>query len=231
MGKGCERRGRQGDRGVLLFTGLAAAFVFGALYLFLLPNLDRPVSAHSVHLHAYVAGERCFVQGLFNGAEPASHARIEVFDGEGNRLLEGTTDEKGAFSFPVTATTTLNIVLTTPLGHRGQTRVAASETGDRAPQSRKKAAAKVSDHGHTHSGEDHRNSGSPMVVVTQDELQAYLDRTIDEALEEKLTPLYGTIAKMEESGTNVVPRLLSGIGYIVGIFGLAMYIVSRRKQG
>lgn len=225
-----KKRGMQGNKATVFAGGRHAAVLICALCLLCLADFDLPASAHRVYLHAYVAGKRCFVQGLFNGTEPAADARIEVFDDQGKRLLQGKTDRKGEFAFQIPKRATLDIVLTTPLGHRGQTRVGNGDMEGPARTSGKTAAAAVSDHDHAPPAEHHEDGQSPTVVMAQYEFEALLDRAIEETLEEKLTPLYRMMAKIENRRDGLAPRLLSGIGYIVGIFGLALYVASRRKE-
>jgi len=225
-----KERGIQGDKAPAFAAGRHAALLICALCLLCLADFHHGAWAHSVYLHAYVAGEQCFVQGLFNGTEPAADARIEVFDDQGKRLLQGKTDGKGAFSFEIPKRTTLDIVLTTPLGHRGQTRIGQAERGDPAAPSGKTAGDAASDGGHFHGAEHHHQGQSAMVVITPHELEGLLDHAVDQSLDEKLAPLYGMMARIEQRREEKAPRLLSGIGYILGIFGAAMYVASRRKQ-
>jgi nickel transport protein len=55
--------------------------------------------AHRVVLFAYVEGDTVFTESYFSDGKRCQDSRIEVFDSFGNKLLEGTTDKNGEYSF------------------------------------------------------------------------------------------------------------------------------------
>ena len=59
--------------------------------------------------------------------KPCANSKVEVFGGEGELLLEGTTDGEGLFSFDVPARTDLKLVLYAGEGHRNEYVVKAGE--------------------------------------------------------------------------------------------------------
>ena len=52
-----------------------------------------PAVAHKVNIFAWVDGDRIYTESKFSGGRRAKNATVEVYDNQGNRLLEGKTDE------------------------------------------------------------------------------------------------------------------------------------------
>jgi nickel transport protein len=77
-----------------------------------------PGLAHKVNLFAYCEGGVVFVESYFPDGKAVESGRIEVFDSQQKKLLEGTTDKEGKFSFKVPAMDDLIIVLDASMGHR-----------------------------------------------------------------------------------------------------------------
>lgn len=83
--------------------------------------------AHRVNLFAWVEGDIVFVEGKFSGGKPVNAGKITVTDAGGNKLLTGTMDDNGKFSFKLPKKTDLKIVLDAGEGHRADWSISASE--------------------------------------------------------------------------------------------------------
>ncbi len=83
--------------------------------------------AHRVYVFAWVEGETVFTESYFSSRSPVVHGKIQVFDLSGQKLLEGTTDSKGMFSFNYKKAMDLKIVLDAGMGHRAEYVLRASE--------------------------------------------------------------------------------------------------------
>ncbi|GAI86495.1 unnamed protein product, partial [marine sediment metagenome] len=87
--------------------------------------------AHKVNVFAYVEGDKVYSESYFNDGKKCVDSKIEVFDNQGNKLLEGLTDKEGEFSFEVPSEDgDLKIVLTASMGHRAEYLIRADELGD-----------------------------------------------------------------------------------------------------
>ena len=94
---------------------------------------SAPALAHKVNIFAWVEAGQVHTESKFSGGKRVSGGKIEVFDHNNSMLLEGTTDEKGYFAFPVPADAqTLEIVLIAGMGHTNHWRVSAQELGTAA---------------------------------------------------------------------------------------------------
>jgi nickel transport protein len=227
------------DRGAsLLEPGIAEERIFGrgpvftlfAVFLFLVIDFDSSAGAHSVQLRAYTVGERCFVQGYFNESEPAAGARVEVFGGDGKAFLKGQTDAHGKFVFRTPGTTPLKVVLTTDLGHRAESTVGGHGHNPVSPPIAETDRPEPYTHDHLHAGGNDSDAAGEMVMVSRQELETLIRQLLDHAMEEKLMPLYDAMDRMEKRSGGKGSRIVSGIGYILGIFGLAMFFAGRKQR-
>lgn len=85
------------------------------------------VWAHKVNVFAYVEGETVYTESYFPDGRPVTGGKIEVLDNTKQKLLEGTTDEQGLFSFPLTTKGDLTIVINATMGHKNSYLLKESE--------------------------------------------------------------------------------------------------------
>ena len=97
------------------------------LLTFLITFSVAPAFAHKVTIFAWVEGNTIYTQSKFSRGKKARGALVTVFDMEGNRLLEGTTDEKGEFSFKIPKKTGLKVVLKASMGHLAEWKIPVEE--------------------------------------------------------------------------------------------------------
>jgi len=74
--------------------------------------------AHKVNIFAYVEGDTVYTESYFPDGQKVEGGKIEVYDSQGNKLLEGKTDSEGQFSFKVPKRDDLKIVLIATMGHK-----------------------------------------------------------------------------------------------------------------
>ncbi|MEI3478496.1 MAG: hypothetical protein V8Q84_04540 [Bilophila sp.] len=61
-----------------------------------------PAGAHRVNIFAFVDGDAVAVECGYNRSQKVRQGTVEVFDAEsGEKLLQGLTDDKGVFRFPL----------------------------------------------------------------------------------------------------------------------------------
>ena len=102
------------------------------IFIFLIIMMvNISVFAHKVNIFAYVEGDKVYTESYFNDGKKCIDSKIEVFDNQGNKLLEGLTDEEGMFSFEIPSKDVidgdLKVVLTASMGHRAEYSVSADE--------------------------------------------------------------------------------------------------------
>ncbi len=170
-----------------------------------------PAFAHKVIIFAWVEGDTVFTESKFSGGKRAINAQVQVFDREGKQLLEGKTDNKGEFSFKTPKLTDLRIVLTAGMGHKGEWTIPESEIQEAAALLEKKKAEEPSQ--------------LTAVGLTKEEIKDL----IDDSLDRKLRPIVRMMTESQSKGPSV-NEIVGGIGYIVGLMGVAIYFKNRGKK-
>lgn len=80
--------------------------------------LAGPALAHKVNLFAYVEGGKVYTESYFPDSKPVEGGKVLVYDSRDALLLEGKSDSKGLFSFPVPKMDDLKIVIDAGMGHK-----------------------------------------------------------------------------------------------------------------
>ena len=178
-----------------------------------------PALAHKVTIFAWVEGNRVFTESKFSGGKRVHQGDVIVYDSDGNQLLKGKTDDKGEFSFGVPKKTSLKIVLMAGMGHRGEWTIPVSDLEDVAgsqtkiTSSRKTAPKKT----------EKQAEGSHL---SSNEMRL----TVEEALDKRLRPVMKLLVESLEQHDPTFSDILGGIGYILGLLGVAAYFNYRRKS-
>ncbi len=188
--------------------------------------------AHKAIIFAWVEGDTVFTQSKLSGSRKAVNAIVVVYDTDGNQLLDGKTDKNGEFSFKIPKRSALKIVLKASMGHLAEWTIPAEEI-----------VADVGDVGHSHmeneANEDSKETSEDSATVknkTANSLPAHvyfehqaLQQMIDKSLDKKLTPITNMLAKSMDREPGIT-EILGGIGYILGLVGIALYVASRRRN-
>jgi len=181
--------------------------------------MDVSVFAHKVNIFAYVGGDKVYTESYFNDGKKCIDSKIEVFDNQGNKLVEGLTDEEGMFSFEIPSEDVidgdLKVVLTASMGHRAEYTILADELGDTVVSIEEKL-------------EEPMSVASPeTILVDLKEIQLIIEDTLDEKLKPIIREMR-EIKKFQEDRISTT-EIIGGIGYIIGIFGIIAYFLSRKR--
>ena len=175
--------------------------------------------AHKVNIFAYIEGGEIYTESYFSDGKKCVESKIEVFDNQGNKLLEGLTDEEGMFSFKIPPEDAidgdLKIVLTASMGHRAEYSIRADELGDIKGLIEEKIEEPVS------------VIFPETFSVDLKEIQSIIEDTLDE----KLKPIIREMREIKKSQEDRISptEIIGGIGYIIGIFGIIAYFLSRKR--
>lgn len=189
--------------------------------------------AHKVNLFAYVEGDRVVVEGYFSTKSKAQGCTVEVFDEGGKKILEGKTDQDGLYSFRLADLPAfsggLKIVLEAGMGHKSDYTLSASDL----PGSVKKdELAKAPSPENTTEEAAGPPTGGSVQLVDQTALAAALEKIMDK----KLDPIVKMLGKQEKllleekHGGPKLNDIIGGIGWIVGMVGLAAFFWGRKRS-
>jgi len=186
--------------------------------------MSPSASAHRVNIFAYVEGNQVVVECSFSKTRPVRAGQITVYAGASDQiLLTGTTDDAGVFRFPVpdqAKTTGLRLALQAGEGHANQWTMDPGEFAS-APSPTPQAPPQTAEQP---SPPDPTPVPAPSSGITAREVEAIVSTLLDAKLDAKLAPLRRAL--LEDQG----PRLqdiLGGIGWIMGIIGVAAYFRRR----
>jgi len=181
--------------------------------------MDVSVFAHKVNIFAYLEGDKVYTESYFNDGKKCIDSKIEVLDNQGNKLLEGLTDEEGMFSFEIPSGDTidenLKVVLTASMGHRAEYIIPTDELRGVTGLMKEKIEEPIS-------------AVSPE-VSSLDLIE--IQSLIEDVLDEKLKPIMREMREIKKSQEDRISptEIIGDIGYIVGIFGIIAYFLSRKR--
>jgi nickel transport protein len=196
--------------------------------ILLIPAMCRSSLAHKIRIFAWQDGGNIVTESKFSKGRPAQNVTISVFELDTDHpLLSGTTDTKGLFSFPIpkTGSEQLKIIAdggdghknswnhtlenTTPAGSSGSPRNLKTMVTKQLPTlpTAKEAA------------------GTTLQTITAPELTLIIEKTLDK----KLAPIRKMLAENSEDSPSL-KDILGGIGYILGLAGIAAYMQSLKNK-
>lgn len=203
--------------------------LFSVCFLVLLLSLClADVSlAHRVTVFAFVDGDAVRVECSFRKNQKVKHGKLVVSDHEtGAFLLEGTTDVQGVFRFRPDAAFLktghgLNILLQAGEGHQNDWQMTAEELQALSPAGcpAKGGVGGVSV-SETSVPQAFAEEAVPPVPVID---AAALEALVGKVMDAKLAPVKQALARQENDGPDV-RDIVGGIGWILGLLGLAAYL-------
>ncbi|HIP38908.1 MAG TPA: hypothetical protein EYG88_05950 [Desulfocapsa sulfexigens] len=173
--------------------------------LFFLP---QQALAHKIHVFAWVSGDTVTVESSFSGNRPLIGGKVTVKDNtSGTVLLTGVGDKKGIFTFPLPAkvkkkATDLLIVVAGNEGHQSEWLIPATEylSATHVP--------------------------TPEVPDGMD--NAELKKMLEELIRQELAPIKRSLAESRQNKPGF-RDIMGGIGYLIGLAGLAAWLRNRAK--
>ncbi len=208
-------------------------YVAFCLAVVLLLCFSRHSLAHKVSVSAFMDGDAIQVECSFTKTRKAGGGKVLVSDLEtGVVLLDGRTDKRGIFRFqpdPVFLNTGhgLNIAVTTVDGHHAQRKMSGNELKRLTPSVQ--AALPASQEAAPEKEAalpPAANQTTPVPLVSSlstTELESLIGKVVDE----RMAPVTQALARQEDRGPDL-RDILGGIGWIIGLLGLAAYMKNRR---
>jgi nickel transport protein len=202
-------RGTQGIFSLLIFAWV------------LLVDLN-PAIAHRAMIFAWVEGDTVYTESKFSGGRRVKGGGIHVYDLDGNQLLSGKTNHEGEFSFKKPQKKGVKVVLLAGPGHRGEWTLLLEESQE-TPSGESDALTEKENAAIEGGNKDRMTQEAGL---SADEIE----NAVEKVLEKKLRPVIKMLAESREQGPSVT-EVLGGIGYILGLMGVAVYFSYRRRSG
>jgi len=95
--------------------GSLKLFITALVFSFLLP---AAALAHKVNIFAYFDAGTVYSESYFPDGRPVAGGQVKVLDSQEKLLVEGVTDAKGQFNFPLPKREDLTLVIQASMGHR-----------------------------------------------------------------------------------------------------------------
>jgi nickel transport protein len=193
-------------------TILYASFTFTLAFM----TVPESALAHKVSIFAWVESDTVYTLSKFSGGKMVKKGTVEVYDAKDLKLLDGLTDNQGEFSFKIPKKAALRVVLIAGTGHKSHWNIPIEEIEGVTPES-------------TAGGTDEKTTpGRPENTRFSEADDAALQAAIEKALDKKLKPVMKLLAEAMQKGPSL-SEILGGIGYIIGLVGIAAYFKSRKK--
>jgi nickel transport protein len=178
-----------------------------------------PAYGHKVSIFAWVESGTVHTESKFSGGRRVKGGTIEVFDHQGRGIHTGTTNDDGYHGFALPAgAKELKIVLTAGMGHTNHWTIHVDEPG-----------VAVTGESTTFSQSQPADLSSAPAIVTDGSPKGLdaqtIETIVERALERKLAPIRSQLAEQRWT----IRDILAGLGYILGLMGLASYIHYRKQ--
>jgi nickel transport protein len=166
----------------------------------------------------------------FPGGKKVQSGHVVVMDMQGHELLSGTTNEEGEFSFKIPRREDIKIVLMAGEGHQAEWTLHASEMDEwnkatTAPEIMPSIEQGKTTMTASHpSWEDKVGPQYPRYDVKD------IENAIEPLLDRKLGPIKKMLIESQQKGPGV-RDIVAGVGYILGLVGIAAYVHSRKRRG
>lgn len=194
--------------------------------------------AHRVIVFAWIEGKTVHTVSKFPGGDKVVDTPVVVYDGQENRLLSGKTDEKGEFSFTIPKAAPLKIVLEAGSAHQAEWRLSEQEIRQALGKSEGKTAQKAASGApadekdkaiQTAESQPAKSSGDrPAAGLDKEQIRAIVEESLEKKLDQKLDPVMRMLTDMQDTGPTLT-EIFGGLGYILGLFGIAAYVASKKR--
>lgn len=177
--------------------------------------LASPVFAHNLILEAYPFGDEIAGEAFFSDGVMVGKTVVEIFGPDGEKIGEATTDDHGSFTFTPTQRVDHILRVDAGAGHVAEVRIPAGGL----PGGVSDAAASAG-----------QNTGPVPVADTASApaIDAAPASRIGEAVRDQIRPMRQELAVY--AARSSYPVILGGIGYIVGLAGLAYLLMALRRR-
>lgn len=184
------------------------------------------VFAHKLYVFAYEENGEIVCEATFSGGKAVQNSNVTITTPDKEIVARGTTDSKGIYRVPIPDLakkehTDLTITVSPGDGHQGSWLLEATEYLPSLKQEKREERSENQPPASAFS-----SSKEPLHVSTT-QAQCSID-DIRSVVAEELAPIKRTLAK-DQLHTVTLQDILGGLGYILGLAGIAAYMNSKKK--
>lgn len=188
------------------------------------------VYAHRVNLFAWQEGDTVKAQAYWANGQKVSGAVLQISDESGTVLFRRRTDEDGICMFKVPGPGKFRIVLDAGMGHRAETEIDCSVSGAKhesptgfSDKAHGSVPAAVPEAYHDDMPPRRIESCQAALQGSMKEMESILDR--------KFVPVMTQLTAIREQQDRIKPQdVIGGLGYIIGLAGLALWASARKNH-
>ncbi len=174
--------------------------------LFLILISVKTASAHKVNVFGYREGNCIIGESYFSDGSPCKKCLIEIYDEQGKKIAQTTTDEKGNFKVLVNEKGPVKIKLIAGEGHLAEYEI----------EGIKKVSKKVV---------KSKNS-QIQTSISKDELE----KIVREVVAEETQGIKSMLMDLKKDMSKAkIHEIIGGIGYIFGIWGIIALLKTRKR--
>jgi len=175
--------------------------------------------AHKVNMFATVEGDTVFIEGYFLDGKKPKHCEVTVYDSNDKQLLTGLTNDEGQFSFKIPASGPLRVKLNAGEGHLKEITLTADELGSDVGGGSGTALPRTTANAENEIVSD---GGANEEAISNAQLQLLVERAVGKTIR----PLVREIDELKER--RGLSDIIGGIGVIIGVGGLLLYLQARK---
>jgi len=186
--------------------------------LFLILISVKAVLAHKVSVFGYREGNCVIGESYFSDGSPCKKCLVEIYDEQGKKIAQTTTDEKGKFKVLVNEKGSVKIKLIAGEGHLAEYEIEGLKeiTEKNQASSQKEISKKIV---------KSKNS-QIQTSISKDELKKIVREVVTEETECIKSILMDLKKDMNKAK---IHEIIGGIGYIFGIWGIIALLKTRKK--
>ncbi len=169
--------------------------------------LPATATAHKITAFTDIEGNRVEISAYFNNRTPVKKGEVKVYDSGGKLVFEGKTNKEGVIDLNLKPGKYRAVVIA-ELGHRAEATFTVGKE------------------------ESKEVKNPPDIQVKKNYPCQFSEEELRKVIREELLPLREALLKIEEENSEVSLRdIIGGIGWILGIFGGALLLSNRRRDG
>ena len=201
-----------------------------SLSLGALPLMVDSASAHRVNVFAWVDGDTVYVESKFSGGKKVKAGKVVVMDPQGFELLSGFTNDQGEYSFTVPKQSDLRVIIMAGQGHQGEWTVRKTELQGLTSVTTTNTKGSINVSSGQESNVGNTSSDFEIAASSKNIDPEELEAIIETVLDRKLQPVTRMLTDMRQAERPGVRDIFAGIGYILGLVGIAVYVQYRKKK-